>query len=349
MVRAMRLFVAFATLLFAQVAHAHLTPNSEVTLSFEENRVDASIVIPAAEYAYASGNRTDNSPASLERARRYLRDRTRITGPTGETWPLRIDTIRFAQVAGPSDLLADARFVAPAGARPGPVVLRWSAVVDEVPDHFVMVQLRQGSDARVIGALRSSRQSMTIDRQAPILRMVVDAAWLGALHIGTGYDHLLFLLFLLWAAPRTAFGGRWVGWRNRRETLVGLGKVVTGFTLGHSATLIAAGLGNWHLPTAPVELAIAASVVVTAIHAFRPIFPGREALVACGFGFVHGLAFATLLAQGVPQLSRNLPTLAGFNLGIEAMQLFVLAVMLPPYLMIIGRKRRLRNVDPTVV
>jgi hypothetical protein len=74
---------------------------------------------------------------------------------------------------------------------------------------------------------------------------------------------------------------------------------------------------------------IALSILVSAIHAFRPLFAGREPLVAGGFGLVHGLAFAReLLGFGFDGRSLAL-ALFGFNLGIEAMQLVVVLVALP--------------------
>ena len=114
--------------------------------------------------------------------------------------------------------------------------------------------------------------------------------------------------------------------------------MVTAFTLGHSATLIAAALLNAQLPAAPVEALIAASVLVSAIHAMRPLFPGRERYVAFGFGLVHGLAFATVVAGfgvagfGVGVVARGTAIL-GFNLGIEAVQLALVLLLLPGLLL----------------
>jgi HupE / UreJ protein len=77
-------------------------------------------------------------------------------------------------------------------------------------------------------------------------------------------------------------------------------RIVTAFTLGHSLTLLAGALGWLRLPGQPVEILIAVSILVSAAHAQRPLFPGREAQVAAGFGLVHilvhGLAFTGTLA-----------------------------------------------------
>jgi hypothetical protein len=59
------------------------------------------------------------------------------------------------------------------------------------------------------------------------------------------------------------------------------------------------------LPGRPVEVLIAVSILVSAIHAIRPIVPGREAGIAAIFGLIHGLALATALSDlGFGQWSR---------------------------------------------
>ena len=162
---------------------------------------------------------------------------------------------------------------------------------------------------------------------------------LGARHIAEGTDHLLFLLTLLLSAPLIASASRW-SWRATiRRTLTRVLGIVTAFTLGHSLTLALSGLGLVNLPSRPVEVLIAISILVSAIHSIRPLFPGREAIIAATFGLIHGLAFASALNElGVTGWYR-LVSLLGFNLGIEAMQLAVVAMTLPA-LLILSRTER---------
>ena len=161
---------------------------------------------------------------------------------------------------------------------------------------------------------------------------------LGVRHIAEGMDHLLFLLTLLLPAPLIALAGRWSGRATVRHSLKHILGIVTAFTLGHSLTLALSGLGLVSLPSRPVEVLIAVSILVSAIHAVRPLFPGREAIVAASFGLVHGLAFASALNElGVTGWYR-LVSLSGFNLGIEAMQLSVVALTLPA-LLVLSRTR----------
>lgn len=103
----------------------------------------------------------------------------------------------------------------------------------------------------------------------------------------------------------------------------------TAFTIGHSATLALGAWGLVSLPGRVVEVLIAFSILVSAFHALRPLFPGREPAIAAGFGLVHGLAFATTLQNlGVGPWQR-IASILGFNLGIETMQLIVVAAVLP--------------------
>ena len=161
---------------------------------------------------------------------------------------------------------------------------------------------------------------------------------LGMRHIAEGADHLLFLLALLLPAPLMVFGSRWTGFAGARQSLLRILKVVTAFTLGHSITLALAALGLVRVPSRPIEVLIAVSIFVSAIHALRPLFPGREAAIAAFFGLIHGLAFATTLGElGLGRWER-VTGILGFNLGIETMQLIVVAAVMPS-LVLLSRTR----------
>ncbi|RVQ67528.1 hypothetical protein EKN06_06085 [Croceicoccus ponticola] len=127
-------------------------------------------------------------------------------------------------------------------------------------------------------------------------------------HILGGIDHLLFLVCLLALCS------------SARMVLL----TVTGFTIGHSITLLlsVAGLG---LPPAPVEALIALSIVVMAAAFLRGevgwLLGRRPVLVAAGIGLLHGFGFAGFLSSiGVPD-DAALPAVLIFNLGVEAGQI----------------------------
>lgn len=145
---------------------------------------------------------------------------------------------------------------------------------------------------------------------------------LGIEHIFLGFDHLLFLAGLLLVAP--AMG-----------TIV---RLVTSFTLAHSLTLGLSVLGIWDPPGRWVEAAIAASILFVAVeNLIRQKPPGRMWLTF-GFGLIHGFGFAGLLREMGLGSGTLWSSLGGFNLGVEAGQLAVVAVLAP--LILASRKQR---------
>jgi hypothetical protein len=109
---------------------------------------------------------------------------------------------------------------------------------------------------------------------------------------------------------------------------------ITAFTVAHSLSLVAATLGWIHVPPPPVEACIALSIVFVAteiVHARA----GRKGLtvrypwvVAFTFGLLHGLGFASALAEvGLPPLSIPI-ALFFFNVGVEIGQLLFIAAIL---------------------
>ncbi|HTJ52690.1 MAG TPA: HupE/UreJ family protein [Cyclobacteriaceae bacterium] len=106
-------------------------------------------------------------------------------------------------------------------------------------------------------------------------------------------------------------------------------KIITVFTVGHSITLLAGALGWFYIPSQPIEILIAFSILMSAIHALRPIFPGREIYAAATFGLIHGLAFANTLTNLNLDAGQMVLSILGFNIGIELMQLFVVAMIVP--------------------
>jgi len=109
---------------------------------------------------------------------------------------------------------------------------------------------------------------------------------------------------------------------------------ITAFTVAHSITLALASLGVLNVPGPPVEALIALSIVFVAAE----IVHGRQGrpgltqrypwIVAFTFGLLHGLGFASALAEvGLPQNSIPLALLF-FNVGVEIGQLIFIAGVL---------------------
>lgn len=160
-------------------------------------------------------------------------------------------------------------------------------------------------------------------------RQFLDYGRLGVWHIWIGFDHILFLVTLLLPAVLRRESGRWEAVANFRDSFLDVLRIVTSFTAAHSVTLSLATLGVISLPSRLIESGIAVSVVFAALNNVYPLVTRRLWLVAFAFGFIHGLGFATVLqALGLPQ-GVLLLALFGFNLGVEAGQLAIVAIVLP--------------------
>ncbi len=152
----------------------------------------------------------------------------------------------------------------------------------------------------------------------------------GVEHILTGWDHLLFLICLI--APFGQLG------RLRHLLLI-----VTGFTVAHSVTLVAAALGHaptalWFVPL--VEGVVALSILYTAIENLISASVVRRAVLAFGFGLFHGFGFAFALGESLAFAGDHLPlALFSFNLGVEAGQAAVVLAVIPILHLLGGRER----------
>jgi hypothetical protein len=175
---------------------------------------------------------------------------------------------------------------------------------------ILRVQERGG---RVATALLTPQQS-SIVAEAPGPTLARYFA-LGVRHLASGFDHVLFIcgLVLLVRRPRA------------------LVVTVTAFTLGHSVTLALATLGLVKVDAALMELGIALSILVLATELARDapsLLARRPWLLAAGFGLLHGLGFAGALAEAGIPAGEIAAALLGFNLGIEAAQLALVAALL---------------------
>ncbi|MDX3849507.1 HupE/UreJ family protein [Streptomyces sp. AK02-01A] len=158
---------------------------------------------------------------------------------------------------------------------------------------------------------------------------------LGAEHLLTGTDHILFLLALI------------AGSRRLREIVL----AATSFTLAHSVTFMLAALGLVDVPSKVVEPVIALSIAVVAgWYLWRIWRRGGHAadleavegshfsldragwtrlgVVFC-FGLVHGLGFAGALGIDQAWSWTLLWSLLVFNVGIEGVQLAIIAIVFP--------------------
>ena len=185
-----------------------------------------------------------------------------------------------------------------------------------ITDVLVRVQFADGRKATMI----ARPSAPWIEIAAARGPAATAAAFLiqGVEHILLGADHLLFVLGLL-LIVRTP----WM-----------LAKTITAFTVAHSFTLAIATLGYAHVPAAPLNAAIALSIVFLGPEILRA-WRGETSftidhpwIVAFAFGLLHGFGFASgLTAIGLPQADIPLALLM-FNVGVEIGQLAFVALLL---------------------
>ena len=213
--------------------------------------------------------------------------------------------------------------------------INYTLFADIDPQHRGLFNLRFGeqSQTAVLGGDRpvqrfeigESSQSTASVGWPTLLQFGLQGLW----HIWIGFDHILFLLSLLLPAVLVYQAHRWMPAEGFRQGGIEVLKVVTAFTVAHSITLTLATLQWVVLPSRLVESTIAASVVLAALNNVWPLFQGQRWTVAFLFGLIHGFGFASVLTDlGLPS-SALLVALFGFNLGVEAGQLAIVAVFLP--------------------
>ena len=141
--------------------------------------------------------------------------------------------------------------------------------------------------------------------------------YLGAKHMVTGYDHLLFLfgvIFFLYGMKQ-------------------IGTYVTLFAIGHSTTMLAGVWFNFGINSYIIDAIIGFSVVYKALDnlgAFRAWFgvqPNTKVATLI-FGFLHGFGLSSKILDYGISPDGLLPNLIAFNVGVEIGQLLALAAIL---------------------
>jgi hypothetical protein len=221
------------------------------------------------------------------------------------------------------------RFAADCGSAPAAIEIGYQLFFDFDAQHKGLLNLEyQGRIQSLVFTPEQRVQRFTLGEMSA-LRQFLSYLREGVWHIWIGYDHILFLVSLLLPAVLLREQHHWLPVARFRDAFWDVFKIVTSFTVAHSVTLSLAALGVISLPSRLVESAIAASVVLAALNNLLPLVGGRRWVVAFAFGLIHGFGFASVLTElGLPRNALVL-ALVGFNLGVEAGQLTIVAAFLP--------------------
>jgi hypothetical protein len=140
--------------------------------------------------------------------------------------------------------------------------------------------------------------------------------YLGAKHMVTGYDHLLFLVGVIFFLYK----------------LKDVVQYVSLFTIGHSVTLLAGVLGGLHANSYLVDAIIGLSVVYKAfdnMDGFKRVlgFQPNTKIAVLLFGLFHGFGLATKLQEFALSQNGLVTNIVSFNVGVEIGQVLALTAV----------------------
>lgn len=326
---------ALATVLIllpVTTASAHSLDSSTIAVRLSDDTAEAtvSVALETVDRVLGTSYATAEtlSESDLQAIVAYIDEHLSVTGADGVAWAESYTNATVESVEGIQSFSVDVAFDT-AGADPANFSIDYDAVIASDSAHEAVVVLTDAAgDISTAGVITASDPTLTIGEA--VQPGLLDMIGYGFHHVLEGADHLLFLITLLLVAPLVVNAARrWEPGRGFAPALRSVVIVATAFAVGHSLTLIATALGWISLPTAVVEVLVAGSVAVAAVHAIRPVALRGEVIIAGAFGLVHGLAFAGILSDLGFDGGLSLLTLLAFNVGVELAQLLTIALIFP--------------------
>ena len=331
----MRWLLGALLVLLAMPADAHVTSTGLAVLEVDGSRLSYRLTLVATEQEGENARlleaAVDGESTAAERVAAALRQAARFSWGGEACTPGRI---RFqGSRTGDGKVVMEMALACARSVGPLLISDNWS---DVLGSHFqTLMSVRPIQRPSVELVFNAERREATVDLDASRTGWI-DFIVMGAEHILSGPDHLLFLLALLALAK-----GFWP-----------IVRIVTGFTIAHSITLSLAALGVVDVPGSIVEPLIAATIIWVAVeNLVAPAQTRWRWLVAGVFGLIHGLGFASALTElGLPR-EAIVRALVGFNVGVELGQLAFVAVVMPPLVWLAkpGRLARLPQVLSVLV
>ena len=317
-------------------AQAHVTSTSLSHVLVDGANVDYRLDLNPVDVAMAIGliqDAGDPLPAELLEANQapiaeYLEMRVTVYGDGAfcEPGPVRIETAGL-----PERLRAGLTFTCPSAPRK---LLIQYMVFFELDAHHVSIGRLESGGVKADFLLSADNSEFEAE-----LTSLAERGWaqagrfllLGVEHILIGYDHILFLIGLIVASLRFRY----------------LISVVTMFTLAHTITLLLAALGYVALPGRLVESVIALSIAYIALENLMGWGMRYRWAITFGFGLVHGLGFASVLAELAGEQEIAVGSLFAFNAGVEVGQLAIVCVVYPLLLLMARFKLQVRVMQVT--
>lgn len=340
-------------LLYSSNAFSHPLPNTVIKINVGSKDMVLKLQVPLQDFeiAFKSNVTSNQNPLFFN----YFSKHIQIKDKENKSWKMKfidykIQLTKADFVGKYKEIVFWLKFIPNKNSAVRDFTIYYDAIMHEIINHQALIYVNSDwengihNNSQQIGIIELDVPSNTIYPLHIFLEK--GSTWkgfkstvsLGMKHISEGTDHLLFLLVLLLSAPLLSDGKKWIGKGSTKYSLISILKITTAFTIGHSITLIIGTFGLLNLNTKVVEIVIAISILVTAIHILKPIFPKKEIYIASVFGLIHGLAFATILTNLNLETNKLILSLLGFNIGIELMQLLVILLVMPWLLLISSYK-----------
>jgi hypothetical protein len=326
--------IFFPALLFSSIAIGHQASNTYLILEVTNRQIAGRWEIALKDLLHAQGEErvvmamTNTVPldaaTEIANANALSKLKIKLDGS-----PVALKPVEYSTEMFPDGLFAVVYLQGETTSDPKILQVEYRLFFDVDPSHRGMIAVLNGTNktSAVFDPGHSVQQFEL--RKSTAAENLFQFVRLGIFHIGTGYDHVLFLLALLFPSVLRWQNGKWEISTSFRAAFVNVLKVVTAFTLAHSVTLSLAAFKLVHLNSRIVESAIAISVALAALNNIFGVLPHFGWVIAFAFGLIHGFGFANVLGElGLERGSLAWP-LVGFNAGVELGQLAIVSLFLP--------------------
>ncbi|MGV3612209.1 MAG: HupE/UreJ family protein [Fluviicola sp.] len=342
----------FLALLLSFVSSAHAMPHSIMLLDIRKDGIHAKLSLPMKEFRMLHpviDLQKEHKPAIKRKdgwMNDYLLDHLSINDTEGNLWKIRIDNRHVSH----NELTYNLWLQPPVGSSLRDFTLNYDALIHRFEEHKLFLKVssdwyggmkNQDETNRDLGILMADPLTgdlkpleVHLEHQGSSWNGFKVFVGLGMEQIKSGTDHLLFLVILMLSTALSARNGRWTRGEGTTKIVGRVLKIGVAFTIGYSLSLIL-GAAHWMmLPKRAAEIAIALTILAAAFHALRPIFPRKEGLVAVIFGLIHGLGFASAIADLSLDGERLLYSTLGFCIGVGLMLLFILLCIVPWFVLV---------------
>lgn len=334
---------------------AHAPDQGYLYLSIHENAIDGRFELIAKDINRALGTNLPDD-LTLEQLNRHLADiqsyfkeRTSFKASDGTTYQLKFREPTILDLNEMEDYIRFHFDLEGISEIPDNLEVRYDVLFDQYTRHRGWLIMEYNWKAGVINNQSLATAIYSPDNTIETLDLTDASVWngfwaltkLGVWHIWIGLDHILFIVALILPAVvrrreeedeivgTDDYSSTWKPVKKFRPAFLYIIKIITFFTIAHSITLAMASLGIVNLPSRLVESIIAVSIALAAYHNIQPVFKGKEWIIAFAFGLFHGFGFASVLGEKGISGDYLVPSLLGFNLGVEIGQILIICLVFP--------------------